>query len=765
MYDYYYYDYLENATAGDGATGDLGPLDPPNSQTSTVPPFRFASVLNSDKSTTTRRPVIPVIPAQPSRQDTFARGEKPKSSDDTDDEDGRYSSLSELIAQLRGSQDDPAPPVSNTLFNSTSSHRDAKVLSDTFATDTTGTLKPFTSQPVDSNPSMKVHVTNSTESSVIIASVQTSHSVSINENIDVTTSTPFMPSSTKTEGSTPFVGTTEELPDSATPQSLSGALETINVAPGIISGPPDTLAVGRPPKHLDDFPDDTNKDVIKPEKSDPIIKVVEEELRPRIETLFDIEINTKNQTVIATDARLDSLSDITHVEDISSFLPPDYKVEESSSQASTTTPTTSPATSPASNSSQPEVDEIDSSLNESDSVLMDHTTEGGVPSSTLESPTTTTNSSLDETFPAVQFTSETSTTEAQKNPLEGISKADVSAFLPPDFKPSEEPTENSTEATLSSTTETSTVVIPEVKTVDPSLFLPPGYSPSEEPQTEATTKVIPVVHTVDPSAFLPPGFKPSEDAETESPIIKTVDVSKFLPPGYTTTEESTTEATTKKLPVVETVDVSKFLPPGFKLNATTELPEVQTVDISKFLPPGFKLSTTEAPVSEVPTAKTVDISQFLPPGYKLSTSEAPVTPQISTSKPFDISQFLPEGYKLSTTEEPTSKSSAVQVDISQFLPPSYKLNETEEKETPKVEPFDISKFLPTGYKLGAENSETPPSTTTEAPTTTEKLGPKGLVFPRRPKYPAYLTTTPKPATPEPSGPPPVKPTFRNLWER
>lgn len=724
-------------------------------------------MLNAEKSTTTTR--RPIIPEQPARPDTFTRAEKPKSADDGKDEDGRYS-LSELIAQLKGSQDDSAPPVSNNLFNSTASHRDARVLSDTSTTTTptttTTTAKLFTSQPTDSEASMKVHITNSTESSVIIASVQTSHSVSVSENVDVTTSTPFIASFTKMDASTPFAGTTEQLPETTTSQSLSDAHETINVAPGIVSGPPATLPEGRPPKYLDDFPDNTNKDVTTPDKSEPILRVVEEESRPRIETLFDIEINTKNQTVIATDARLDSLSDISHVEDISSFLPPGYKVEESSPQDPTTVPATSPATSSTS-TSQPEVDEeIETSLNESDSVLPGHTTESGIPSSTIENPTTTLNSSLFDLSSGVQSTSETSTTEAQNDPLEGISKVDVSAFLPPGFKLSEESTENSTKDVSSSTTESSTVVIPEVKTVDPSLFLPPGFTPSEEPQTEATTKVIPVVHTVDPSAFLPPGFKPSEDSETERPVIKTVDVSKFLPPGYTPTEEPTTEATKKKLPVVETVDISKFLPPGFKLNATTETPEVQTVDISKFLPPGYKLSTTEATVAEVPTVKSVDISQFLPPGYKLSTSESPVTPQVPTSKPFDISQFLPEGYKLSTTEAPTSKVPAVQVpDISQFLPPGFKLNETEEKETPKVEPFDISKFLPPGYKLGAENSEPSESTTTTTEaTTTQKVGPKGLVFPRRPKYPAYLTTTPKPVV-VPSGPPPVKPTFRNLWER
>ncbi|MPC23996.1 hypothetical protein E2C01_017067 [Portunus trituberculatus] len=560
----------------------------------------------------------------------------------------------------------------------------------------------------------EVRVTNSTESSVIIASVQTSHSFSIGENSDVTTSAPFMASSTKFRTTTSFTGTTEKIPESE----------------------------GRPPKHLDTFPGTVNTNDKNPRP------FRDEESRPRIETLFDIEINTKNQTVIAVDAKLDSLTDISHVEDLTDFLPPGYKTEEE--VLASRKPPTSTTTAAPTSTSKPKVEEV----SEATSAITP--TERGEPSSTSELPSKST--SIFALFPAVQPTTEPST-----DILKGIKEVNVASFLPPGFKLDK--TETSTKAPVPSTTESTTVVIPEVKTVDPSLFLPPGYTP--EPTTEATTKIIPVVHTVDPSSFLPPGFKASDDKEEPAPVIKTVDISQFLPPGYSVTQEPTTEATTtttKKLPVMETVDISKFLPPGYKLDATTEAPEIQTVDISKFLPPGYEASTTESPLPSIATVKTLDISQFLPPGYKLSTSEAPSTEKPSTSKPFDISQFLPPGYKFSTTEEPTTKKPVAQIpDISQFLPPGYKLNETAEKEEPEIGSVDISQFLPPGYKIGTDN--TPPEPTTAAPTTTtKKSGPKGLVFPRRPKLPAYLTTTLKPVARTPAGPPPVKVTFRNLWD-
>lgn len=156
---------------------------------------------------------------------------------------------------------------------------------------------------------------------------------------------------------------------------------------------------------------------------------------------------------------------------------------------------------------------------------------------------------------------------------------DIAKLLPPGFKL------NTTEPK------------PSVKPVDASSFIPKNYKISP-PKPK------------DLSALLPPGYK-LPVAELEP-----VDISAFLPPGYKLNK------TEELKPAV--VDITALLPPGYKLN-TTEKPVLKPVDdISAFLPPGYKLT-------EKPVIKPVDdIAAFLPPGFKPST-ETTVTISPSTT--------------------------------------------------------------------------------------------------------------------------------------
>ncbi|KAM3966866.1 uncharacterized protein ACR2FA_012397 [Aphomia sociella] len=170
---------------------------------------------------------------------------------------------------------------------------------------------------------------------------------------------------------------------------------------------------------------------------------------------------------------------------------------------------------------------------------------------------------------------------------------------------------------------------------DFSKLLPPGYKPqaSEVPESKDTTKpdILDKVQAVDISSFLPKGYKLNSTTTT-------------------TTEKSVAE---DKLPInAAPVDISSFLPPGFKLNSTEkgkedQLPTLKVADISSLLPPGFKINNTEEEVvsSSSTTKSPGSIKLVFPsrPGGKASRKTTPkpsgglgpipVTPKIQKGWP------------------------------------------------------------------------------------------------------------------------------------
>ena len=200
---------------------------------------------------------------------------------------------------------------------------------------------------------------------------------------------------------------------------------------------------------------------------------------------------------------------------------------------------------------------------------------------------------------------------------------DIKAFLPPGYNHSVEDSNSTTGKPIDVEG-----LLSKAQPVDVSSFLPPGFKlPAEEP-TSTTLKprnvesLLSKAQPVDVSSLLPPGFKllaeeptstTSKPRNVESLLSKAqpVNVSSLLPPGFKLRAEEPVSTTSKPTNVVsllskaQPVDVSSFLPPGFKLTAeaptsTTSKPrdvkallsKAQPVDVSAFLPQGFKLSTT-----------------------------------------------------------------------------------------------------------------------------------------------------------------------------
>ncbi|KAG5682362.1 hypothetical protein PVAND_011718 [Polypedilum vanderplanki] len=120
-----------------------------------------------------------------------------------------------------------------------------------------------------------------------------------------------------------------------------------------------------------------------------------------------------------------------------------------------------------------------------------------------------------------------------------------------------------------------------------------------------------------------------------------VDISKFLPPDFG--KQQSGKESLSVIPL-ENDDLSKFLPPGFKIDSTTSIsstdkPKVQFVedDISKFLPPGYKPPVPQTNIEPRGEAeekvtdfsnilnkiKFSDAANLLPPGFKENISSIP----------------------------------------------------------------------------------------------------------------------------------------------
>lgn len=206
-----------------------------------------------------------------------------------------------------------------------------------------------------------------------------------------------------------------------------------------------------------------------------------------------------------------------------------------------------------------------------------------------ESTTASTTTSTSTTTPKIE-----TTTSQEKDPALEIAKKiqfkeisfdGLESFLPKGYKPP--PSESKPKAENSTTnSDESLDILSKIKFDDTlAALLPKDYKPSTTLATKAPIRLSTL--TEDISKFLPPGFKlPKESMTTKRPQLKTTmdDISKFLPPGFKLPKSTTTTTETPEAEhdsgsggidsvlnkVSFKVDISSLLPPGFKPNATPD---------------------------------------------------------------------------------------------------------------------------------------------------------------------------------------------------
>lgn len=221
----------------------------------------------------------------------------------------------------------------------------------------------------------------------------------------------------------------------------------------------------------------------------------------------------------------------------------------------------------------------------------------------------------------------------------------IEALLPKDYKPDKATSDTSSESDKSKSANPTKITNEPIdqlsnKKSDDGSAEKVLYKATKAPFRLSTV-------TEDISKFLPPGFKlPKESSTTKRPLLKTTmdDISKFLPPGYKLPKSTTTEmpATTPENEngTIEqsvlnklsfNVDISSLLPPGFKSNITPHDPApVEKVDTQE-----KSTSNSTAPNSNFKLVFPKGIGKR--PGVRLTTPRplhagGPPPPEINIRK-------------------------------------------------------------------------------------------------------------------------------------
>lgn len=209
----------------------------------------------------------------------------------------------------------------------------------------------------------------------------------------------------------------------------------------------------------------------------------------------------------------------------------------------------------------------------------------------------------------------------------------VESLLPKDYQP---PRESKTKPDNPPKTTNQSNILSKIKFEDDlSALLPKDYKPPST--TKAPFRLSTV--TEDINKFLPPGYKlPKESSTTKRPLLKTTmdDISKFLPPGYKVPKSTTTEkpeATSSVENILNKLsfnaDISSLLPPGFKSNASA--------DDSKEKSEEKAPSSNSSPNSNFKLVFPKGIGIGKRPGIRLTTSkpshvDGPTQPGITIRK-------------------------------------------------------------------------------------------------------------------------------------
>ena len=244
-----------------------------------------------------------------------------------------------------------------------------------------------------------------------------------------------------------------------------------------------------------------------------------------------------------------------------------------------------------------------------------------------------------------------------------------------------------------------------IKFDDVSALLPPGYKLPPEDNSSTTAKPKGLEGLISKARIGSLSNSTSGHSSTtpksrtlESLLAKAkpLDVSSLLPPGYKLPSAEVTSTTTKPKGLealfnkAKPVDISSLLPSGYKP------PKEET--------PGYKPPKPENNSTGIDAllakAKPVDISSLLPPGYKPSKPESNSTgleALLAKARPVDVSSLLPPGYKPQKEEKNLSSAEgtlpkAEPIDVTALLPPGYipaEENATSSTEAPGTTAFKI----------------------------------------------------------------------------
>lgn len=280
----------------------------------------------------------------------------------------------------------------------------------------------------------------------------------------------------------------------------------------------------------------------------------------------------------------------------------------------------------------------------------------------------------------------------------------------------------------------------------------------------STLSLLDRVEKVDISAFLPPGFKLDQAIEGK-PVPEVViqsDISQFLPPGYkppsSTAEESkppavvplpkdksSVESTTEKKLVTVLEDNAKFLPHGYKVSKYSNRKDLPST-LSPEYKPEVKVEEKEKAVESIIEKLLVkDVSALLPPGYKPDlVTESSVSSSTSTASNNNAGKvvFPTRSYtakKPGQQQRPGPHKSAgppPPVIGIRKGPPTRATTEFTGWPSPPTTPFSIEKLLEQQKVQSIDISEllkgVTSSSTTSATTTTRRTTPTTTARPTKP---------------------------------
>ncbi|XP_048005098.1 mucin-5AC [Leguminivora glycinivorella] len=209
----------------------------------------------------------------------------------------------------------------------------------------------------------------------------------------------------------------------------------------------------------------------------------------------------------------------------------------------------------------------------------------------------------------------------------------------------EEPIVNNTQGRSSGISSKNKVILLDIKSLRPKEYKPKENKPQENKPQDEGSKHVPndeLSKLLPPGYKLPTSEESTSKESSKLDIldkVQKVDISAFLPKDFKL--NSSTNTPKKELPVKATpVDISALLPPGFKLNKTDNekgdnlLGSIKIADVSNLLPPGFKLNNSEETTAPSSTTKA-------PGGIKLVFPSRPGSKPVRKTTPRPIGESGP----------------------------------------------------------------------------------------------------------------------------